>query len=271
VKIVNPLSSDLNVLRQTLILSGLEVVSYNINRQRRTMKTFEYGSVYRRLPEGDGTTLSSYEEHQAFCLMTTGPGDKSWTGEPKKSSFFQLKGVLELLIRRYGGDIYQMELSSAPEDVFSEGQTYSLPGHGGVLAVMGTVNPALAKKFDIRQPVFAAEISWPALFELVRRDKVTFKEMPRFPEVRRDLALLLDEGVRYSDLRKSAFKSARKILREVSLFDVYRGDKIPEGKKQYALGFVLQDLDKTLQDADVENVMNRILSAFTNEFGAELR
>ncbi|MBQ6087687.1 MAG: phenylalanine--tRNA ligase subunit beta [Bacteroidales bacterium] len=271
VKIVNPLSNDLNVLRQTLVLSGLEVVSYNINRQRRTMKTFEYGSVYRRLPEGDGTILSSYEEHQAFCLITTGPGEKSWTGEPKKSSFFQLKGVLELLIRRYGGDIYQMELSSAPEDIFSEGQTYTLPGRGGVLAVMGTVNPVLARKFDIRQPVFAAEISWPALFELVRRDKVTFKEMPRFPEVRRDLALLLDEGVRYSDLRKSAFKAARKILREVSLFDVYRGDKIPEGKKQYALGFVLQDLDKTLQDADVENVMNRILNTFTTEFGAELR
>ena len=271
VRIVNPLSNDLNVLRQTLILSGLEVVSYNLNRQIRSLKTFEYGSVYQRLPEGDGTTLSSYEEHQAFCLMITGAGDKSWTGAQAGSSYFQLKGVLELLIKRYGADIYQMGLSPAPGDIFSEGQVYSLPGHGPVLATMGTVNPALARKFDIKQPVYAAEISWPVLFELVRRDRVKFKEMPRFPEVRRDLALLLDEGVRYADLRASAFKAARKILREVTLFDVYRGDKIPEGKKQYALGFILQDPEKTLQDADTEKAMGRILSTFTNEFGAELR
>lgn len=271
VRIVNPLSNDLNVLRQTLILSGLEVVSYNLNRQVRSMKTFEYGSVYQRLPEGDGTTLSSYEEHQAFCMMITGAGDKSWTGVQSGSSYFQLKGVLELLIKRYGADIYQMEISPAPGDIFSEGQVYSLPGHGPVLATMGTVNPALARKFDIKQPVYAAEISWPALFELVRRDKVRFKEMPRFPEVRRDLALLLDEGVRYADLRSSAFKSARKILREVTLFDVYRGDKIPQGKKQYALGFILQDPEKTLQDADTEKAMGRILSTFMNEYGAELR
>ena len=178
---------------------------------------------------------------------------------------------MDLLLRRFGADIYQMEATPAPADIFSEGVVYSLPGQHLPLAVMGTVLPALARRFDVKQPVFAAEINWNTLFMLVKRDKVSFKEMPKFPEVRRDLALLLDESVSYGDLRKSAFKSAKKLLKQVTLFDVYRGDKIPAGKKQYALGFVLQDLEKTLTDADVERIMERILSAFQNEFGATLR
>ena len=269
--IVNPLSSDLNVMRQTLLFNGLEVISYNINRQISSMKLFEYGSVYSRDPQGDGKTLASYEEHPAYALFLTGPSAKSWNRQGGKSSYFDLKGYVDLLLRRFGADIYQMEATPAPADIFSEGVVYSLPGQHLPLAVMGTVLPALARRFDVKQPVFAAEINWNTLFMLVKRDKVSFKEMPKFPEVRRDLALLLDESVSYGDLRKSAFKSAKKLLKQVTLFDVYRGDKIPAGKKQYALGFVLQDLEKTLTDADVERIMERILSAFQNEFGATLR
>ena len=164
-----------------------------------------------------------------------------------------------------------MEYEAAPADMFSEGVVYKLPGTGEQLAVTGTVSQALLRRFGIRQPVFAAEISWPVFFELVKRDRIKYKEMPKFPEVRRDLALLLDEKVEYAQLRKAAFKSARKLLRTVNLFDVYRGDKIPAGKKQYALSFVLQDLDKTLTDSEVEKVMSRLLSTFENEFGATLR
>ena len=269
--IVNPLSSDLNVMRQTLLFNGLEVISYNINRQISSMKLFEYGSVYSRDPQGDGKTLASYEEHPAYALFITGPSAKSWNRPGGKSSYFDLKGYVDLLLRRFGADIYQMEATPAPADIFSEGVVYSLPGQHLPLAVMGTVLPAFARRFDVKQPVFAAEINWNTLFMLVKRDKVSFKEMPKFPEVRRDLALLLDESVSYGDLRKSAFKSAKKLLKQVTLFDVYRGDKIPAGKKQYALGFVLQDLEKTLTDADVERIMERILSAFQNEFGATLR
>jgi phenylalanyl-tRNA synthetase beta chain len=136
---------------------------------------------------------------------------------------------------------------------------------------MGTISPARLKQFGIKQPVFAAEISWPALFELVKRNKIRYKELPKFPEVRRDLALLLDESVTYADLRKSALRVGKKLLKQVGLFDVYRGDKIAEGKKQYALSFVLQDLEKTLTDNDVERVMTKLLSTFQNEFGAVLR
>ncbi|MGM9791824.1 MAG: phenylalanine--tRNA ligase subunit beta [Candidatus Cryptobacteroides sp.] len=271
VRIVNPLSQDLNVMRQTLILNALEVVAYNVNRQCPSMKIFEYGSVYQRLPEKSGETLEGYEEHQAFCLAITGASEKSWKNAACKSDFFLLKGYLELLLKRFGTDIYQLWTDAAPSDIFSEGVIYKLPGKGTQLAVMGTVNPALARKFGVKQPVYVAEISWPVLFELIKRNKVAFKELPKYPEVKRDLAVLLDEGVNYADLRMTAIKQSKKLLRNVSLFDVYRGDKIPSGKKQYALSFTFQDLDKTLTDQDIERVMDNILKAFQNNFGAVLR
>lgn len=271
VRIVNPLSSDLNVMRQTLLLNGLEVIAYNINRQVNTMRTFEYGSVYSFNPETDGKTLASYEEHTNYALFMTGPSEKVWRADAQKGNFFQLKGYVELLVRRFGGDLYAMETVPAPADMFSEGLTYKLLGSGKELVTLGTISPAVCKQFGIKQPVFAAEINWPVFFELIKRDKIKYKELPKFPEVRRDLALLVDESVSYSDLRKSAFKAGKKLLKNVSLFDVYRGDKIPQGKKQYALSFTLQDLEKTLVDADVEKIMSKLLSTFTNEWGATLR
>ena len=271
VRIMNPLSSDLNVMRQTLLLNGLEVIAYNINRQVTNIKTFEYGSVYSFNPEMDGKTLDSYEEHTCYALFMSGQPDKAWRTDAGKGSYFQLKGYLELLLKRFGCDIYSLETDAAPADLFSEGLSYSLPGSHQPLAVMGTIAPARLKQFGIRQPVFAAEINWPSLFALIKRNKIKYKELPKFPEVRRDLALLLDESVSYADLRKSAFRVGKKLLKQVGLFDVYRGDKIAEGKKQYALSFVLQDLEKTLTDNDVERVMSKLLATFQNEFGAVLR
>ena len=271
VRIVNPLSQDLNVMRQTLMLNALEVVAYNVNRQCPSMKIFEYGSVYQRLPEKSGETLEGYEEHQAFCLAITGSSEKSWKTASSKSDFYQLKGYLELLLKRFGADIYQLWTDAAPSDIFSEGVVYKLPGQGTQLAVMGTVNPQLARKFGVKQPVFMAEISWPVLFALIKRNKVAFKELPKYPEVKRDLAVLLDEGISYADLRMTAIKQSKKLLRNVSLFDVYRGDKIPFGKKQYALSFTFQDMEKTLTDQDIERVMEGILKAYQNNFGAILR
>ena len=271
VRIMNPLSSDLNVMRQTLILNGLEVIAYNINRQITNIKTFEYGSVYSFNPETDGKTLESYEEHTCYALFISGQPEKSWRVDPGKGNYFQLKGYLELLLKRFGCDIYSLETEAAPADLFSEGLAYNLPGSHQRLAVMGTISPARLKQFGIKQPVFAAEINWPTLFTLIKRNKIKYSELPKFPEVRRDLAILLDESVSYADLRKSALRVGKKLLKQVGLFDVYRGDKIAEGKKQYALSFVLQDLEKTLTDNDVERVMSKLLSTFQNEFGATLR
>ena len=271
VRIMNPLSSDLNVMRQTLILNGLEVIAYNINRQITNIKTFEYGSVYSKNPEMDGKTLESYEEHTCYALFMSGQPEKSWRVDPGKGNYFQLKGYLELLLKRFGCDIYSLQTEAAPADLFSEGLLYMLPGSNQPLAVMGTIAPARLKQFGIKQPVFAAEINWPTFFTLIKRNKIKYSELPKFPEVRRDLALLLDESVTYADLRKSALRVGKKLLKQVGLFDVYRGDKIAEGKKQYALSFVLQDLEKTLTDNDVERVMSKLLSTFQNEFGATLR
>ncbi len=271
VRILNPLSSDLNVLRQSLIPGGLEVVACNINHQINNLRLFEYGSVYA-LKEGmDGKTLESYEEHTAYALFMTGNKEKAWRLDAQKGCFFQLKGYLELLLKRIGVDIQTLPCESAPEDIFAEGVRYNMPGSDKQLAVIGEVNKKMLRAFDIKQPVFAAEINWPALFELVKRVRIVYKELPKYPEVRRDLALLVDDAVLYSDLRRSAIRAGKKLLKNVSLFDVYKGDKIPQGKKQYAMSFVLQDADKTLTDSDIEKVMNKILATLTNEWGAVLR
>lgn len=272
VHIVNPLSSDLGVMRQTLLLSGLEVVAYNINRQASALKFFEYGSVYQRLPEKDGTTLEGYEEHRCFSLIITGTPDKVWRSPVQKSNFFELKGYVEALMARYRIDVSSLVMGSAPADIFSEGITYSVPGREPMLlATLGTINPILARRFGIKQPVFAAEINWEVFFALVRRDKFSFKELPKFPEVRRDLAILLDESVPYAEVRKSALRAGKKLIKSITLFDVYRGEKIPAGKKQYALGFVLQDLERTLTDVEVEKTMERVLGSLKADFGAVLR
>ena len=271
VRIINPLSSDLNVMRQTLILNGLEVIAYNINRQMSYLKTFEYGSVYRLKNQVEAPELSDIEEAQKYALFITGTPEKSWRTDCGKSSYYQLKGYVEALFRRFGVDLYQLETDAAPSDIFADGMVYKLQGSKAQVAVIGSVAPALLKQFGIRQSVFAAEIGWKELFELVKRNKIAYKELPKYPEVKRDLALLLDESVNFADLRRTAFRNGKKLLKKVSLFDVYRGDKIPEGKKQYALSFVLQALEKTLTDNDVERIMDNLVKAFDREHGAKLR
>lgn len=275
VKILNPLSSDLNAMRQTLLFNALEVVSYNVNRQMPDMKLFETGNVYsyQSAEEGEisaALNLKSYRESAKISLVVTGPGSQSWRSASNSSSYFSLKGYLELLLKRYGIDPADLEYSSAPADLFSEGLIYKTQS-GKEIASMGTISQTLLKRFGIKQQVFAAEISWDVLFQLIKRQKILFKEMPKYPEVRRDLAILLDESVNFADLRKAALKSEKKILKSVTLFDVYRGDKIPEGKKQYAISFVLQDPDKTLEDKEVERVMDKLLKCFETNFSAQLR
>ena len=273
VHIVNPLSSDLNAMRQTLIFNALEVVERNINHQTNNLRIFEIGNCYSFHPvegaENPAAELKSYREEMRLCMAITGPGAKSWRSEIGSGHYFALKGYLELLMKRFKANIYDLETDAAPADLFAEGLTYKLGGKR--LAVAGTVARPLLKQFDIKQPVFVAEIDWRVLFELVKRDKIKYKELPRFPEVRRDLALLLDENVSFAELRKTAFQTARGVLKQVSLFDVYRGPKILTDKKQYAISFILQDEEKTLTDAAVEATMDKLLKAFENKFGAMLR
>lgn len=269
VNIVNPLSGDLNVLRQSLLPGGLEVLAYNINRQINSLCIFEYGTVY--CCDGAVEKLDSYKEHTSISMLMTGVSEKTWRNGGQKSSYFLLKGYLELIFKRFGIDIYSLEAEEAPSDIFREGLLLKVPGSGEVLAVMGTISSSLLKSHDVRQQVYAAEINWETLLSQISKIKVLFKELPKYPEVKRDLALLLDESVCYADLRKSAVRVGKKLLKSVSLIDVYRGDKIPAGKKQYALGFVFRDPEKTLTDVEIEKIVSKLLSAFSNEFGAVLR
>lgn len=286
VMVVNPLSSDLNAMRQTLLLHGLEVVAYNINRQQNDLKLFEYGNVYSfnpeyQAPEYDsanpdeviahrGDALKAYSEEPKFSIFITGNGYQGWRNRTAGGNFFTLKGYLELLLSKFGVNVANLEYENAPADIFAEGLSYKMHG-GKEIAVMGTISKALLKQAGIKQPVFAAEISWNVLLKAVKKNKVQYSELPKFPEVKRDLALLLDEAVSFAELRKTAIATEKKLLKSVSLFDVYKGDKIPEGKKQYAVSFVLQDAEKTLNDKAVEAVMAKLLKAFQDKLGAALR
>jgi len=270
VRIMNPLSSDLNSMRQTLILSGLEVVEHNINHQRSELRLFEIGNVYFAQKGEDPNQLSTYGEKLKLSMLVTGSGSGYWRNRDGAASFFMLKGYLELLFSRFGISIDSLCCSAAPADIFSEGLLISTAS-GKEIGMMGTVNGRLLKQFGIKQEVYAAEIDWKNFVTLVKKQKVQYVELPKFPEVKRDLALLIDENVSYTDLRSTAFATEKKILKQVTLFDVYRGDKIPAGKKQYAMSFLLQDDEKTLTDRYVEDVMNRLLTAFMTKFGATLR
>jgi phenylalanyl-tRNA synthetase, beta subunit, non-spirochete bacterial len=286
VMILNPLSSDLNCMRQTLLLNGLEVVAYNLNRQQTDLKLFEYGNVYSFNPEfvapefdkdnanevvaHRGDALKAYSEEAKFSIFITGNGYQGWRNKTVGGNFFSLKGYLELLLKRFGVNLADLEYEVAPADLFAEGLVYKLSG-GKQIATMGTIAKARLKQFGIKQPVFAAEISWNALLKCIKKNKVQYKELPKYPEVKRDLALLLDENISYAELRKTAFSTERKLLKNVALFDVYKGDKIPDGKKQYAINFVFQDEEKTLNDKAVEIMMEKLLNAFKEKHGAVLR
>lgn len=271
VSLLNPLSSDLNSMRQTLLLNGLEVISYNINHQNSELKLFEFGNVYSLITSNNSKTeLEKHVESSKLSLFVTGQGEPYWRGKRSGGSYFMLKGYLELIFKRFGVDIFELEYEVAPADLFAEGLTIKTKG-GKTVAVMGTISASLLKKFDIKQAIYGAEISWDVLLNMVKKNKVLYQELPKYPEVTRDLALLIDKEISYSDIRNCALSTEKKLLKNIVLFDVYRGDKIPAGKKQYAISFTLQDKDKTLTDKHVEKIMNKFLTKFINEFGATLR
>ena len=272
--VINPLSSDLNAMRQTLLFSGLEVVAYNLNRQSGDLKLFEMGNVYRYEPKGESdpvNNLASYSEQMHLSMFVVGKGTQYWRNTTGAGHFFTLKGYVELLLKRLGVNLYNLDCSPAPADLFSEGLMYTVPASGKTLVMLGTVSQARLRQLDIKQPVFAAEINWSLLVKHYLKEKVQYRELPQYPEVRRDLALLLDENVSFADIRKAALAAEKKLLRKVVLFDVYRGDKIPAGKKQYAVSLTFQDYEKTLTDKYVEQMVSRILGALSHQFGAVLR
>lgn len=272
VLLANPLSQDLNALRQTLLFSGLEVVQHNRNRRNADLKLFEFGNCQWFAAGGDQTDLRNYKEEQRLSLIMTGlRAEANWNTPAQPVSFFDLKTAVNNIIVRLGLNQSTIEELPLSDDVFFEGILLQVD-KSKTLAKYGLVSHKLTKQFDIDAPVFFAEISVPLMFDKsAKQNRIFFAELPKYPEVKRDLALLLDKSVTFAQVRQIALRTEKKLLRNVSLFDVYEGKNLPEGKKSYAVSFTLLDETKTLNDKQIEKIMENIINAFTRELGAQLR
>ena len=272
VKIMNPLSADLNVMRQTLLFNTLEAVELNVNHRNADLKLFELGNCYFRNDEAADAEkpLAKYSETYRIAIAVTGnDATTSWNVKGCKASFYTLRATVEKLLRRFGIDIYTLRCESLQSDLFSDGIAYT-QGPRTVIE-MGIVSPALLRRFDLKQPVYFAEIDFDLIVRSAKKQRIAVEELSKFPEVKRDLALLVDKSVNFSDLRNIAFATEKKLLKRVTLFDVYEGDKLPEGKKSYALGFTLEDKSQTLTDKVIEKTMNNLQRQFETRAGAQVR
>lgn len=263
VKILNPLSQDLSVMRQSMLFSSLESIAYNLNRKQTDLKFFEFGKVYNKLEEGKYT-----EEKQLSIAVVGNIYPENWQESSKKGNFYYIKGIVELILKRLG--IKNLELK--PHDNKDLIDSIVLKYKDKIIVELGQVHKNILKYFDIQKPVFYANFKWENLMDLVKVNaEVTFTEIPKYPSVRRDLALLLDKNVTFKQLYDLAYDTEKKLLKGINLFDVYEGDKIEKGKKSYALSFILQDRNKTLNDKIIDKTIQKIYKNFENKLGAKLR
>ena len=260
VAMLNPLSNDLSVMRQSLLFSGLEAVSYNINRRNSDLKLFEFGKSYHKFG-------SDFTENKHLTLFVSGNrNDESWIDAAKPSGFFLFKGYIDAILSRLG--LEKVRTQPVQSDVFAEGVALFVGEE--LLVEYGTVKKSILKHFDIKQEVLFADFNWNVVLKLVS-NKIRFVEIPKYPEVRRDLALLLDENVAFDAIYKIARQTEKSLLKDIRLFDVYLGKNLPEGKKSYAISFTIQDNAKTLTDEQIDKVMNKLQKNFATELGASLR
>lgn len=261
VKMLNPLSSDLAVMRQSLLFTGLEAISYNINRKKSNLKFFEFGKTYHQFE-------AERVENKGLGVWIVGNKHaKNWKLPEEPTDFFYLKSIIIRVLERLG--IQKIKSAPIKNDTFSEGLILS--SGKAKLAEFGIVKNKIAKQFDIKHEVLYADINWSNLIELAKRTKIQFTDIPKYPEVKRDFALLIDENVAFNEIYTIARQSERKLLKDITLFDVYEGDKLPAGKKSYAVSFTLQDVNQTLTDKQIDKVMNKLKLSLEKQLGAELR
>ncbi len=273
VKIFNPLSSDLNVMRQTLLFGGLESVAHNINRKNPNLKFFERGNVYTFTPEKQNVDnpMAAYKEENMIALWVTGKRvSGSWAHADEASTFFELKAYVMNILSRIGLPFGMLVFKDSESDIFSKATVIENRG-GKKFVEMGLVSKKILKSAGIDQEVYYAELNWTALMKAIKKQKVEYVEISKYPSVSRDLALLLDKGVEFARVEQIAYQSEKKLLKKVELFDVYEGKNLPEGKKSYAVNFILQDEQKTLNDKQIDAIMNKIIANLKKELGAELR
>ena len=273
VRVMNPLSNDLNVLRQTLLFGGLESIAHNVNRKSENLRFFETGNCYffdetKRNPEH---TLAAYTEAQYMGLWLTGKRVQgSWIHADEDSSVYELKAYVANILKRLGCELKGLKVVAGENDLFAKSLAIT-DRNGAVIVELGLVAKALCAMCDIDQEVYYAEINWTLLMKKVRNQSVSFKEISKFPAVRRDLALLVDKQVEFAAIEQIAFASEKKLLKRVELFDVYEGKNLEAGKKSYAVNFVLQDESKTMNDKQTDAVMKKIISNLEKQLGAKLR
>jgi phenylalanyl-tRNA synthetase beta chain len=261
VEMLNPLSQDLSVMRQSMLFGGLEALAYNNNRRMNNVKLFEFGKTYHNYPEGR-------EEKKHLSLIIAGQKtDDTWTGASSKSDFFYGKGIISAILERLG--IHDFTEKGLKNDAFSEG--ISLVKNKKTLVEFGIVKKKITKHFDIEAETLYADFHWDTVLLEIPTESFKVQPIPKFPKVKRDFALLLDNTVTFSELKEAALQTERNLLKEVSLFDVYTGKNLPEGKKSYAVSFTIQDDKKTLTDKQIDKIMNKLQQRFEKDFGATLR
>ncbi len=269
VRILNPISQDLDVLRQNLMFGGLEAIAYNQNRKSFNLKLYEFGNTYRLSTEKHNSLLEKYHEEKHLGIFVCGEEKpESWATTEKRTNVFFLKAYVENILRRLGV-FSRLAIDYEVSKHFAEGIRY-LYGEE-LLAEIGSVNPEFLLKFDIRQEVFYADINYETLLRLTKNVKPQYNEIPKFPAVRRDLALLLDKNVEFEKIREIAYKTEKNLLNSVNLFDIYEGDKIEKGKKSYAIRFIFQNPVKTLTDKFVDKIMSKIIKNMEKEINAKIR
>ena len=273
VMLMNPLSADLNSMRQTLLFGGLESIAHNANRKNADLKFFEFGNCYyfdadKKNPE---KTLAAYAEDYHLGLWVTGKKvSNSWIHADENSTVYELKAYVENILKRLGLDLRNLVVGNLTDDIFAAALTVHTRG-GKRLATFGVVTKKLLKAFDIDNEVYYADLDWKELMRAIRSVKVSFKEISKFPAVKRDLALLLDKNIQFAEIEKIAYETEKKLLKEVELFDVYEGKNLEAGKKSYAVSFLLQDETQTLNDKMIDKIMSKLVKNLEDKLGAKLR
>ena len=273
VHIMNPLSSDLNVMRQTLLYGGLESIQHNVNRKRQNLRFFEFGNIYTFDPEkkNDDDPMQAYKEQYHAALWVTGKRvEGSWAHKNEDSTFYELSAYVENILRRIGVKPGMTVRKKSENDIFSSGLTIENRG-GKILVEMGIITKKLQKQFGLDNPVYYAEMNWTALMKVIKKNEVLYTEISKFPAVSRDLALLVDNSVEFAQIEQIARQTEKKFLKKVELFDVYEGDKLPAGKKSYAVNFILQDEEKTMGDKQIDAIMQKLITNIKKQLNAELR
>ena len=273
VKVMNPLSSDLGVMRQSLLFGGLESICRNVNHKMPNLRFFEFGNCYHYSPEkkNDEDPIKAYTEEMHLGMWITGKRvEGSWTHPDEQSSFYELKGYVLNIVKRLGVNPGIMVCEHSDNNVFGKALVLKTRA-GKVLCEMGTVCHKILKKMDISQDVFYADLNWDNLMRAIKKNETLYHDISKFPSVSRDLALLIDKSVQFEQIEQIARQTEKKLLKSVELFDVYEGKNLPAGKKSYAVNFILQDESKTLTDKQIDAIMTKLINNIKQKLGAELR